>query len=151
MGGLPTKKGSWMLLTALFVFDNIVSYWAITRWDGREGNMAIAYWVEAYPWLYFLAIPATVIIMVVIVWMIGVAVVIVLRNRFGDKKFLERIILAALVIYWAFANSFMNLSFLLGRRLPGTLWPVMQLLGLLVSCVYAVAILRSSRKSMRHI
>ncbi len=145
-GNLPTKRVSWVLLTSLFIFGNIVSYWAITRWGGREGNVAIAYWVETYPWLYALAIPVTVIIMMVIVRMIRVAAVIVLRDKFGDKQFLERVILASLVTYWAIANSFMNLSFLLGHRLPGTLWPLMQLAGMLVSLAYAFVILKKSKK-----
>lgn len=142
---LPGKKTSWVLLTSLFVFDNVVSYFAITKWGGREGNMAIAYWVENYPWLYFLCIPATVIIMVVIVQMIKAAARIALRDKFGNDKLLERVILAALVVYWSIANSFMNLSFLLGRRLPGTVWPVMQLAGLIASSVYVVMVLKHNR------
>ncbi len=55
------KKVSWILLTLYFTFDNVVSYWAVTRMGGRELNSVIAPWVETYPLLYFLAIPAELI------------------------------------------------------------------------------------------
>lgn len=51
---LPEKNVSWSLLTMFFIFDNIFSYYAITRLQGREGNPLIAPFVEKYPLALFL-------------------------------------------------------------------------------------------------
>ena len=56
------KKLSWILLTSFFVFDNFVSYWAVVYRGGREANLVIAWLVEKYPVLYFVCIPAQIVI-----------------------------------------------------------------------------------------
>lgn len=119
------KKLSWFLLTSFFVFDNVVSYLAVTRWGGREANLAIAWLVEKYPLLYFVCIPAQVVIIYYIV-------------KFLTRFFAEKIILTALVIYWPIANSFMNLAFILGHRQPQKVWLILSAVGILLAVIYAL-------------
>lgn len=51
------KKISWLILTFFFTFDAVVSYIAVTRMNGREADLLIAFAVEKYPLLYFATIP----------------------------------------------------------------------------------------------
>jgi hypothetical protein len=80
------KKVSWILLTAYFVFDNVVSYVAVTRMGGREANLVIAPLVETYPLMYFLCIPAE---------LIGAYLIVLLLRKWIDEK----IVLTTAVIY----------------------------------------------------
>ena len=119
-----SKKLSWLLLTSFFIFDNFVSFWAVVYRGGREANLVIAWLVEKYPVLYFVCIPAQIVIIYFIVkWL----------TRFAAEK----IILTALVIYWPIANSSMNLAFLLGHRQPGRNWLILTVVGIIFAVIYA--------------
>lgn len=133
---LPTKV-SWIILTLYFVFDNVVSYIAITRMGGRELNAVIAPLVETYPLLYFLCIPAEIIGIYLIVLLLREVTAVVMRHwKFFDKAIIERIILTAVVIHWAIANSSFNLAFLLGFRNVGYLWGTFTLVGFVAALIY---------------
>jgi hypothetical protein len=119
------KKVSWTLLTLYFVFDNVVSYIAVTRMGGREVNTVIAPLVETYPLLYFLCVPAE---------LIGAYFVVSLLRRWIDEK----IVLTAAAIYWPIANSSLNLLFLLGFRHLGYLWGMFTLIGFAVALIYGL-------------
>lgn len=119
------KKVSWILLTVYFIFDNVVSYWAVTRMGGRELNWIIAPFVEKYPLLYFLCTPAE---------LIGAYIIVSLLRKWIDEK----IILTAAVIYWPIANSSLNLLFLLGFRGQGNLWGPLTALGYVVALSYGL-------------
>lgn len=119
------KKVSWTLLTAYFFFDNVVSYVAVTRMGGREANLLIAPWVETYPLLYFLCIPAE---------LVGAYCIVSLLRKWIDEK----IILTAAVIYWPIANSSLNLLFVLGFRHLGYLCGTFTLVGFLVALSYGI-------------
>lgn len=135
---IPPKHFSWFLLVLFFVFDDVFSYYAVTRLHGREANLVIAPFVEAYPLLYFLCIPLQTIIVFAIAFGIrNSAAHILKRWHFIDKDTIERITFFALVIYWAIGNSFFNLSFLLGHRLPMPMWTVTSIIGVLVALIYA--------------
>lgn len=140
MNLLPSKKTSWTLLILLFIFDNFFSYHAITNLNGREANLAIAALVETYPWLYFLCIPATILIMAVIVLVIKKICMVILKERVAED-ILERIILGSLVIYWAIGNSSLNLAFLLGHRQSIQVWGVATVVGVISGLVYGLAML----------
>lgn len=119
------KRLSWTLLTLFFIFDNFVSYYAVTYHGGREANLAIAWLVEKYPLLYFVCIPGQIVIIYFIVkWL----------TRFASEK----VILTALVIYWPIANSSMNLTFILGHRQPAKNWLMFTAVGVLLAVVYAL-------------
>lgn len=129
------KKVSWLLLTLFFIFDNVVSYLAVTRMGGRELNTIIAPLVETYPFLYFLCIPAE---------LIGAYLLVLLLRKWIDEK----IVLTAAVIYWPIANSSLNLLFLLGFRHMGYLWPPLTAVGLAVALTYSLfSLYLVSRKS----
>ncbi len=133
------KKVSWMLLTLYFIFDNVVSYWAVTRMGGWELNSVIAPFVETYPLLYFLCIPAEIIGMYLIVLLIREAVAVAMRQRkFAEKAVIERIILTSIVIYWPIANSSLNLLFLLGFRVQGYLWGPLTSIGFAIALMYGL-------------
>ena len=120
------KRLSWFLLTSFFIFDNLVSYYAVTYRGGREANLAIAWLVEKYPLLYFVCIPAQIVIIYFIV-------------KWLTRLTAEKIILTALVIYWPIANSSMNLAFILGHRQPAKNWLVFSLVGILLAVVYVLS------------
>lgn len=119
------KKVSWILLTIYFIFDNVVSYWAVTQMGGRELNAVIAPLVEMYPFLYFLCIPTE---------LIGAYLIVLFLRKWIDEK----IILTAAVIYWPIANSSMNLFFILGFRHLGYLWGPFTAIGFVVSLSYGL-------------
>lgn len=143
------KKVSWILLSLYFIFDNVVSYIAITRMGGREANLVIAPWVETYPLLYFLAVPAEIIGIYLIVLVLREITAAVMRHwKFYDKAIIERIILTSIVIFWPIANSSLNLLFLLGFRHRGYLWGTFTLIGFVVALTYGFSSLYLvSRKS----
>ena len=55
---LLSQKTSWIVLLLLFTFDDVFSYFAVTRMGGHEANKLIAFAVEKYPLLYALCLPA---------------------------------------------------------------------------------------------
>lgn len=132
-----SKKVSWILFTLYFVFDNVVSYWAVRWMGGREANLVIAYWVETYPLLYFLAIPIEIIGIYLIVLLLRELTVAVMRHwKYFDKAVIERIVLTAIVIFWPIANSSLNLLFLLGFHNVGYLWGPFTLIGIFITLTY---------------
>jgi len=144
---LLSKKVAWGFLTGFFVFDSVVSYWAVVYKGGHEANLIIAPLVEKFPLLYFLCIPAEIIICFGIVWVLAKAASVLLKSRELKKDIIKRITLTSLVIYWAVANSSMNLAFLLGFRLPMESWVVTSFIGLAMALVYAaIAVGRHSEK-----
>lgn len=139
---LLQKKASWTILILFFIYDNLFSYYAITRLGGHEVNHLISRFVEKYPLLYFLCIPGTILIAVPIVWALKqIAVKILKRFEFTDTKIIERIVLNSLVIYWAIANSFVNVTFMLGYRLPHRTWGITSIVGSLTASLYALLII----------
>lgn len=143
---LPEKNVSWGLLTLFFIFDNIFSYYAITRLQGQEGNPLIAPFVEKYPLLYFFCIPTTLLIVYVIYRLLRASAIrfsklVELKN----KNLLERIILGALMIYWAVGNSSMNLAFLMGHRQPARMWALTSLTGIFLASSYSFFMIRKLR------
>ena len=120
-----SKKVSWILLTLYFIFDNVVSYWAITWMGGREANLVISHWVEIYPLLYFLCIPAELLGAYGTVW--------VLRRWIK-----EEIILTAAAIYWPIANSSINFIFVLGFHNMGYLWGPFTAVALVIVLIYGL-------------
>ena len=143
------KKVSWILLTLYFIFDNVVSYVAVTRMGGRELNSVIAPLVETYPLLYFLCIPAEIIGIYLIVLLLREITAAVMRHwKFNDKTTIERIILTAIVIHWPIANSSLNLMFILGFRGQGHLWGTLTAVGFAIALTYGLTTLSLvSRKS----
>lgn len=135
---IPSKKDSWIILIYFFIFDNLVSYFAITKLNGREANLFVAPFVEKYPLLYFLCIPATVLIIFVIVKLITKIAAKLLKKLGIEEKILEKITLFSVVVYWAVGNSLPNLLFLLGFRLSfQTVWLINNL-ALLPAILYAL-------------
>lgn len=126
------KKVSWVLLTAFFIFDCIVSYVAVTTMGGRELNSVIAPFVEKYPLLYFLCVPLE---------LLGGYIIIKILRKWTDEK----ILLTATVIYWPIANSSMNLLFILGFRHMGFLWLPLTVIGIAIALSYVIfTLLRES-------
>lgn len=143
---LSEKNISWSLLTMFFIFDNIFSYYAITRLQGREGNFLIAPFVEKYPLLYFFCIPTTLLIMYAIYRLLRtVAIKFSKLVKLENKNLLERIILGALVIYWAVGNSSMNVAFLFGHRQSARTWALTSLTGVLLASSYSFLMIRKLR------
>lgn len=134
-----SKKASWFLLICFFIFDNIVSYFAVTRMHGREANLAIAFIVEKYPLLYFLCIPGEIIIMYFIILGLNKLANKLFKKSNINQKIMEKIILGSIVIYWIIGNSFMNLMFILGHRLSIPMWYFMSIIGILLAVGYFLA------------
>lgn len=148
---LLRKKVSWILLTLLFIFDNVVSYYGVKYLNGREGNLLIAPLVEKYPELYFLCIPLTIVIMIIIAKVLKIVAIKILKKWKFNEKLIEQIILSAMVIYWAIANSSWNFIFLLGVRVPihifNFLWPILIFAGLSLGLIYGFFLFfRTQRK-----
>lgn len=139
------KKISWIILILFFIFDNIVSYIAITRMNGKEANLAIAFIVEKYPLLYFLCIPLQIpLIYFIILGLTKLAKKLFNKLRIKEKTF-EKITLTSMVIYWAIGNSFMNLSFILGHRLSIPIWYKLSAIGIFSAIIYfAISIVINS-------
>src|SRR3989344_6076058 len=107
-----SKKLSWRLLFLFFTFDNFFSYYAITRLGGREANWTIAPLVEKYPLLYFLCIPALILIMFLIVKLLVLGLSYISTFKYKSKESVEKAILSSMVIYWIIANSSLNIAFM---------------------------------------
>jgi len=146
-----SKKTSWLLLVAMYIFDDVFSYYAVTHLGGREANLAIAFMVEKYPLLYFLCIPVqTVIVYFIVLGIKKMAVKVLKKWELKGEETIERIILTATVFYWAIGNSFMNLSFLLGHRLSGrSAWKTTSLVGIVTAFLYSFIVLYWVKKSSK--
>lgn len=146
MNYVLSKKTSWIILILLFIFDSTVSYIAVTRMNGKEANLAIAYFVEKYPVLYLLYIPP----LILIIYLIVLGLTKLAKKLFGKLKIkeeiLERIILTSTVIYWAVGNSFMNLSFILGYRLSIPTWYKLSAFGILLAVIYFFLLIFKNKK-----
>ncbi len=143
------KKISWSFLILFFIFDNVVSYIAVTRMRGKEADLLIAFAVEKYPLLYFVLIPVqTVIVYFIIIGLTKLAVRVFKKFDIEEGIF-EKIILTAAVIFWPIANSFMNLMFILGRRLTIPAWYGLIVAGAVTASAYfyAAAKFLSKRRS----
>lgn len=135
-----SKKISWFLLTSLFAFDAILSYWAVVYRSAHEANPVIKTIVETYPLLYFLTIPALVLIMYLIYRGLSLlAHKIFLQASQGT---IERVILTALVLYWILGNSSINFLFLIGLRQPAWVWYLTTTLALIPASIYSYFLLR---------
>lgn len=132
---IPSKV-AWLILIAFFIFDNIWSYLGVSYYGLREANKSIAWLVEAYPILYFFCIPLQIIL---IVW-IKRGLVFLEQKYLGEKRFsvtfLSRATLTTLVIYWALANSSINLLSLLFGHLPAHSWTISSFIGVGVAVSY---------------
>ena len=104
--------------------------------NGREADLLIAYFVEKYPLLYFVTIPGLVIIMNLIVQGLTKFSTKFLNKNNLKKDIIEQIILTGLVIHWPVANSYMNLSLMLGHRLTIPDWYKLTILGLSLAIIY---------------
>ncbi|EKE15140.1 MAG: hypothetical protein ACD_12C00133G0004 [uncultured bacterium] len=130
------KKISWLILTFFFTFDAVVSYIAVTRMNGKEANLGIAFAVEKHPLLYFLTIPGLIIIISLIIkGLTNLSMKLLNKNKL-NKEIVEQIILTAVVIHWVIANSFMNLIFIIGHRLSIIDWYKLSALGLISAIIY---------------
>jgi hypothetical protein len=146
MNIIPSKKISWFLLVSSFTFDGVFSYYAVTRLGGHEANLLIAHWVEKYPLLYFLCIPTQAIIVYFIVMgILKIAMHILKRWKINNRELVKRVILFAMVIYSIIGNSLMNLSFLLGHRLPMFAWIATSAIGICVALIYSFVVLSKVR------
>jgi hypothetical protein len=145
-------KLAWILLITFFIFDNIFSYYAVTALNGKEANHLISYWVETYPPLYFFCIPAQIIIIYFIVeGLTKLSEIIFKKFKITNEYIYEKIILFALVIYWAIANSSMNFAFLIGHRLSTSTWYVLTAVGIVLAIVYYAYSLDKVRKEKKKI
>lgn len=143
---LLTKKTSWLILFTFFVFDNIVSYFAVKYLDAKEGNYLLAPVVEAYPLLYFLCIPLSVIIMYLLFKVIvKITVPLIKKLKLKNREILERIVLNAMVVYWAVGNSSGNVVFLLGYRIDSIML-ITTLTAIPVTVIYVLTVLLKVRK-----
>ena len=135
-----SKRFSYVLLTLFFIFDAVLSYFAVTKMGGHEANLVIASYVEKYPPLYFLSIPALVIGLLTIMWLI---------RKFLKKNetTLEKIILTSFVIYWGVGNSSLNFAFLIGlRHTIFNNWTTMSIAGILSGLLYLSFTLNKLRR-----
>lgn len=135
-----SKKTSWFLLASLFTFDAIISYWAIVYRSAHEANPVIKVIVEKYPLLYFLTIPALVLIIY-----LGYKGLCLLANKIfsgASKDKIEKVILSALVMYWILGNSSINFLFLFGLRQPAWVWYLTTSLALIPASFYSYFLLR---------
>lgn len=133
------KKISWVLLTFYFIFDNVVSYIAVSRMGAKEADLLIAPLVEKYPLLYFPCIPLEILIVYFIVLILRTITIVVTRRwKHVDTDVIEKIILTATVIFWPIANSLLNLLFILGYRLHGNVWGTFSLVGFVVAFSYGI-------------
>ncbi len=127
------KNISWLILSIFFVFDNVFSYYAVTKLNGHEANLLIASFVEKWPILYFLCIPTQILIIWIIVR--GIRYIAMKLFCFKNKQLLEAITLQSFVIYWAVANSSMNFAFMMGYRQSIQRWYVLTIIGILCAII----------------
>lgn len=133
---LHSKKISWIILILLFTFDDIVSYFAVTKMHGKEANLIIAPYVEKYPLLYFACIPTTIFIIFLIEKLLTKTACRIFKKRGIEESVMEKIILFSIVIYWALANFLPNLIFILGFRISFHAVWLMNNLAILSAIIY---------------
>lgn len=141
-----TKKTAWLALISLSIFDNCLSYYAITKLNAHEANLVIAPIVESYPLIYFLCIPLTILILYL--------TLLLFKKLFSraftfykirEESLQTRIILTAFVIYWVIGNSLMNFLFLIGIRLPGLVWGLFSALAVTFALAYSFSQIRQHK------
>ncbi len=137
-----SKKLSWAFLVSFFTYDAVYSYYAITRLGAKEANWTIAPLVEKYPLLYFLCIPALILIMFIVVKLLvlGLTKISIFKNI--NKERMEKAILGSMVIYWIIANSSLNIAFMFGIRGLGRVWYLTTLLGIFLGLIYFAMMLK---------
>jgi hypothetical protein len=141
-----SKKTSWVLLVSLFIFDNIVSYWAVVYQNAREANLAIAWLVEKYPLLYFLCIPATIFLVYIIYSVLSLLAGRLFKD--AEKRMIQKVVLTTIVFYWAIGNSSFNAIYLIGYKQPAYVWYYEAAFALLPALVYSIfAIKQHSKKT----
>lgn len=128
------KNIYWLILSIFFVFDNVFSYFAVTKLHGHEANLLIAPFVENWPIIYFFCIPAQILIIWIIVR--GIRQVAMKLLRIKNILLLDTIILQSLVIYWAIANSSMNFAFMIGYRQSIQRWYFLTAIGVLCAIIH---------------
>ena len=144
---LLSKKISWIILTTLSIFDNIISYVAVTKYGSREGNPLVAPIVEKYPILYFPIIPFTIVILYILISLIKkIAIMILDKSTYQTEEILERIVLGSAGIFWFVANSSLNIAYVIGYRLPAEVWLKTILTGIFLALVYFYAALVELKK-----
>jgi hypothetical protein len=131
------KKTDWLILTFLFIFDNVWSFVAVSKYNLHEMNLIIAPVVEKYSLLYFLCIPIEVVGIYLIVWLLKKVLLKVLKDQKFDQLFVEKVILTSIVIYWSIGNSGVNLLSLLFGHLPPWTWFTLSVVGIITAMVYA--------------
>lgn len=141
-----SKKLSWFLLTSLFAFDAVFSYWAVVYRSAHEANPAIKNIVEAYPLLYFVTIPGLILIMYPIYK--GLSLLAGRLFKTTDREIREKIVLTAMVIYWILGNSSVNFSFLAGHRQPAYVWYLTAVLAIIPATIYSLVSLNCKRRSI---
>ena len=141
-----SKKFSSVFLITLFTYDAAYSYYAVTRLGAKEANWTIAPLVEKYPLLYFLCIPALILIMFVVVKLLVLVLKKLSLFKNKNKESIEKVILSSMVIYWLIANSSLNIAFMFGVRGLGKIWYLTTLLGIFLGFIYFVVMLKKSKK-----
>ena len=140
-----SKRLSWTFLISFFTYDAVYSYFAVTSLGAKEANWTIAPLVEKYPLLYFLCIPALILIMFIIVKLLTLGLKKLSFFKNINKKNIEKVILGSMVIYWIIANTSLNIAFMFGIRGLGKVWYLTTLLGIFLGLIYFVVMLRKSK------
>ncbi len=142
---LPQKL-SYLLLYLFFIFDNVVSYWAVKYAGAHEANLAIAYFVEKWPLLYFVCIPLQIVGLFLIMYFIKKNLYEKFRKYFNNKSEFETVILTMFVIYWAVGNSSLNLAYLIGaRKSIFNNWSVMSIVGTVLGLTYFIYQIKNNK------
>ena len=144
---LPSKKFSWILLALFFIFDAFSSHYAVKFMGAKEGNPIIAPYVQKSPILFF---PIMIFgyILVYFIYFIFKTIfcILLMKFKFTGKILIEKIILAAIAIFYFFTVILNNSLFLLGFRMPGML-RVNLIIGLSTAIIYgAVTLYMFSKK-----
>jgi len=147
---LPSKKFSWILLALFFIFDAFSSYYGVKYMGGKEGNPIIAPYVQKNPILFFPIMVFGCILVYFICLILKTIFWIFLRRfKFITKVLIEKIVLAAITIFYFFLVILNNSLFLLGFRKPEML-KVNLIIGLMIAVIYGILILYiSSNKKIK--
>lgn len=143
---LPSKKFSWILLALFFIFDAFSSYYAIMYMGGKEGNPIIAPHVQKNPILFFPIMVFGYILVYFICLILKTIFWILLRRfRFITKILIEKIVLAAISIFYFITVILNNFLFILGFKIPGML-RVNLIIGLVTAIIYGIFVLHMFSK-----
>jgi hypothetical protein len=124
------KRASYVFLILFFIFDAVVSYWAITKMGAHEANLLISPFVEKYPILYFVCL---------LFEIVGLILVVLILKHFVLKESVRKIIFTSFVVYWAFGNSSVNLAYLIGlRNTPLNNWTITSITGFSITLIYLI-------------